>query len=191
MNPSDGIRNGTEGCSQRVVAGAGSGRGRIRARLWRTGSGGWAGFANSRRRSTVARTERLTGQYSLGYKSYIPAHRGASSGDVLKAERGAAPAAAARNRGTGRPRVAVRPYYGGLPLMAGRGADEGRRKPPEFGLARKPRRVRARKLRPRGRKSPRRHASLGVSGGFAGRPRARSQALCVSRRSAPLNGGVG
>src|SRR5450759_3753846 len=50
-------------------------------------------------------------------------------------EPGAAPAAAARNRGTGRPWVAVRPYYGGLPLMVGRGADEGRRKLPGSGRA--------------------------------------------------------
>src|SRR5450830_2050144 len=50
-------------------------------------------------------------------------------------EPGAAPAAAARNRGTGRPRVAVRPYYGGLPLMAGRGTDEGGRKPAGSGRA--------------------------------------------------------
>jgi hypothetical protein len=75
------------------------------------------------------------------------------SGDVLKTERGAAPAAAARNRSTGRPRVAVRPYYGGLPSMAGRGMDEGRRKLPGSGAQQGP--VRARKLRPRGRKSPR------------------------------------
>jgi len=46
------------------------------------------------------------------------------------AEPGAAPAVVARNHGSGRPRVTVRPYYGGLPLMAGRGPDEGRRKLP-------------------------------------------------------------
>jgi hypothetical protein len=46
---------------------------------------------------------------------------------------GAAPAAAARDRGAGRPRVVVRWHYDRLPLMAGRGVDEGRRKPPGYG----------------------------------------------------------
>jgi hypothetical protein len=64
---------------------------------------------------------------------------------------GAAPARGVRNPAPGRPRVAVRPHYEGLPSMAARGADEGRRKLPGSGgqeLA-----VRARKLRPRGQKS--------------------------------------
>ena len=46
---------------------------------------------------------------------------------------GAAPAGGARNPALGRPRPAVRPHYGGLPLMAGRGGDEGRRKLPGSG----------------------------------------------------------
>jgi len=112
-------------------------------------------------------------------------------------EPGAAPAAAARNRGTGRPRVAVRPYYGGLPLMAGRGTDEGRRKLPGSGRGIPP--VRARKHgpgdwnrrsgAPRGAPpSPRRRrASPGVSGGFASRPGGLAS-LRVSRRSAPSRG---
>ena len=48
-------------------------------------------------------------------------------------EPGAAPAGGARNPAPGRPRVAVRPHYEGLPLMAGRDADEGRRKLPGSG----------------------------------------------------------
>jgi hypothetical protein len=40
-----------------------------------------------------------------------PAHRGASSGDVPRAERDAAPAAAARNRGTGRSRDPTGGHY--------------------------------------------------------------------------------
>jgi hypothetical protein len=35
-----------------------------------------------------------------------------------------------RSHASGRPRVAVRSNYVGLPLMAGRGVDEGRRKLP-------------------------------------------------------------
>jgi hypothetical protein len=41
----------------------------------------------------------------------------------------AAPAGGARNPAPGRPRAAVRPYYEGPPSLAGRGADEGGRKP--------------------------------------------------------------
>jgi hypothetical protein len=67
------------------------------------------------------------------YSYTHPCSLRASSRDVSRMEPGAAPAAAARNRGTGRPRVAVRPHYEGLPLMAGRGADEGRRKLPGSG----------------------------------------------------------
>ncbi len=53
--------------------------------------------------------------------------RGASSGDVLRAERDAAPAAVPRKHGLGRPGVTVRLHYGSLPSMAGRGLDEGGR----------------------------------------------------------------
>src|SRR5258708_205547 len=43
-----------------------------------------------------------------------------------------------RSHASGRPRVAVRSNYVGLPSMAGRGVDEGRRKPPASpGRARK------------------------------------------------------
>jgi len=80
------------------------------------------------------------------YSYTHPGSLRASSRDVSRMEPGAAPAAAARNRGTGRPRVAVRPYYGGLPLMAGRGTDEGRRKLPGSGRGIPP--VRARKHGP-------------------------------------------
>src|ERR1035437_10309249 len=64
----------------------------------------------------------------------------------------AAPAGGARNPVPGRPRAAVRPYYEGPPSLAGRGADEGGRKPAGSGAQQGP--VRARKLRPRGQKSP-------------------------------------
>src|SRR5664279_2566671 len=67
------------------------------------------------------------------YSYTHPGSLRASSRDVSRMEPGAAPAVAARNRGTGRPWVAVRPHYEGLPLMAGRGADEGRRKLPGSG----------------------------------------------------------
>ncbi len=53
-------------------------------------------------------------------------------------EQGAAPAAAARNRGTRRPRVAVRPHYEGPPSVAGRGADEGGESLPDRGPTRAP-----------------------------------------------------
>jgi hypothetical protein len=48
-------------------------------------------------------------------------------------EQDAAPEGEARNLALGRPWVAVRPHYEGLPLMAGRGADEGWRMPPGSG----------------------------------------------------------
>jgi hypothetical protein len=48
---------------------------------------------------------------------------------------GAAPADMPRKHISGRPRVAVRSNYVGLPLMAGRGTDEGRRKLPGSGRA--------------------------------------------------------
>ena len=69
--------------------------------------------------------------------------------------------AGARGRGfagraLGRPWPAVRPHYGGLPSMAGRGGDEGRRKLPGSGAQEGS--VSARKLRRRGQKSPRRRA---------------------------------
>src|SRR5665811_722067 len=51
----------------------------------------------------------------------------------------AAPAGGARNPAPGRPRAAVRPYYEGLPSWAGRGADEGGRKPAGSGARLGPR----------------------------------------------------
>ena len=95
----------------------------------------------------------------------------------------AAPAGGARNPVPGRPRVAVRPHYGGLPSMARRGADEGGRKPAGSGALKGP--VGARKLRPRGQKSrqwraERRRASETVRAhkdGCAGR-RATPSASC-------------
>ena len=41
-----------------------------------------------------------------------------------EAGQGAAPAGLFRKQTSGGPRVTVRPYYEGLPLMAGRGPDE-------------------------------------------------------------------
>ena len=61
--------------------------------------------------------------------SYPPRYRGRSHETQTRAGEDAAPAGGARNPAPGRPRVAVRPHYGGLPSMAGRGADEGGRKP--------------------------------------------------------------
>src|SRR5674476_55861 len=51
----------------------------------------------------------------------------------------AAPAGGARNPAPGRPRAAVRPYYEGPPSLAGRGADEGGRKPAGSGARLGPR----------------------------------------------------
>src|SRR5665647_257584 len=51
----------------------------------------------------------------------------------------AAPAGGARNPVPGRPRAAVRPYYEGPPSLAGRGADEGGRKPAGSGARLGPR----------------------------------------------------
>jgi hypothetical protein len=51
------------------------------------------------------------------------------------AEGGAAPAVVLRNHSSGTPRVTVRPYYEGLPLMAGRGPDERRGNLPGSGRA--------------------------------------------------------
>jgi hypothetical protein len=58
----------------------------------------------------------------------------------------AAPAFVFRKHKSGTPRVTVRPYYEGLPSMAGRGADERRRKLPGSGAQRVS--VRARKHGP-------------------------------------------
>src|SRR4051812_46851359 len=44
-------------------------------------------------------------------------------------EQGVAPAVVFRKHRSGTPRVAVRPYYEGLPSMAGRGTERRRRKP--------------------------------------------------------------
>ena len=51
----------------------------------------------------------------------IPRLPRASTWDVMLAERGAAPARGIRNLASGTPWVAVRPYYEGLPSMAGLG----------------------------------------------------------------------
>ena len=92
-------------------------------------------------------TSRLT-KFLLIYIPTLSPHRGASSRDVLKAEQDAAPAGKARNLAPGRPRATVRRHDDRLPLMAGRGADEGGRKP-----ARRNPPSRARKIRSRGQKS--------------------------------------
>ena len=98
----------------------------------------------------AARNARLTSRKSYAYHPIVHPMRGASRGDP---EAGwiAAPAGGVRNLALGRPWVAVRAHYGALPLMAGRGADEGWRKPAGSGAQEGP--VRARKLRPRGQKS--------------------------------------
>src|SRR5664279_2149046 len=75
----------------------------------------------------------------------------------------------------GRPRAAVRPYYEGPPSLAGRGADEGGRKPAGSGPGSGP--VRARKLWPRGQKSP------------ANKPGLR-KLVRVERREAPAPSGT-
>ena len=64
----------------------------------------------------------------------------------MRAEQGAAPAGLPRKQASGGPRVTVRPYYEGLPLMAGRGPDERRGNPPGSGRCNAP--VRARKYGP-------------------------------------------
>ena len=51
-----------------------------------------------------------------------------------------------RNHGSGGPRVTVRPYYEGLPLMAGRGPDERLGNRPGSGRLKVP--IRARKHGP-------------------------------------------
>jgi hypothetical protein len=53
--------------------------------------------------------------------------------DAVETGEGVAPAGEARNLALGRSRVAVRPHYGGLPSMAGRGADEGGESLPDRG----------------------------------------------------------
>ena len=133
------------------------------------------------------------------YSYTYPGSLRASSRDVSRMEPGAAPAAAARNRGTGRPRVAVRPYYGGLPLMAGRGTDEGRRKLPGSGRGIPP--VRARKHGPGTEIAAveRREARLRHHGGDAPRQACRAASPAVQEASqasaflgAPLpQGGAG
>src|ERR1035441_7177094 len=60
--------------------------------------------------------------------------RGASRG-VLEVGQVRRPRACLASTHSGGPWVAVRPHYGGLPLMAGRGTDEGRRKLPGSGRA--------------------------------------------------------
>ena len=63
-----------------------------------------------------------------------------------EAGQGAAPAGLPRKQASGGPRVTVRPYYEGLPLMAGRGPDERRGNLPGSGRRKAP--VRARKHGP-------------------------------------------
>jgi hypothetical protein len=113
-----------------------------------------------------------------------------------------APAGGARNPALGRPWVPVRPHYEGLPSMAGRGWDEGGRKPAGCGRLLRPFSP-SPEERARGQKSRRWSAgrrlspiarreetpSQGVSGGRADRPGSRSQGFRVSRRSAPLGFG--
>ena len=66
--------------------------------------------------------------------SYACPMRGASRG-VLEVGQVRRPRACLASTHSGGPWVAVRPHYGGLPLMAGRGTDEGRRKLPGSGRA--------------------------------------------------------
>ena len=63
-----------------------------------------------------------------------------------EAGQGAAPAGLPRKQASGGPRVTVRPYYEGLPLMAGRGPDERRGNLPGSGRFKAP--VRTRKYGP-------------------------------------------
>jgi hypothetical protein len=108
---------------------------------------------------------------------------------------GAAPARMPRKHSSGRPRVAVRPYYGGLPSMAGRARTRGGESHParegEESSVQWP------EERPRGQKSPQMSPDgASLSGWSAGRrdgpiarPMPRSQARnCYGafRRSAPL-----
>jgi hypothetical protein len=69
-----------------------------------------------------------------------PAHiEGRLSGKTnRRTERDAAPAGEARHLALGSPRGPVRRHYDRLPSMAGRGGDEGRRKPPGSGQAKSP-----------------------------------------------------
>ena len=133
---------------------------------------------------------------NLALSSYhLPQARGVLQTLAGRGE-GVAPAGGARNPALGRPRVAVRPHYGGLPSMAGRGADEGGRKPAGSGAQEGP--VRARKHSPgdinrRAWSAGRRLSGIatgedtpsqGVSGGFASRSGGLAN-LRVSRRSIP------
>ena len=65
--------------------------------------------------------------YTFHYKymSKPPGSSGASSRGVLMMEPGAAPAPVPRKHRPGRPRVAVRSYYGGPPSVAGRERRKG------------------------------------------------------------------
>ena len=96
---------------------------------------------------------------------------------------GAAPAGGARNPALGRPWVTVRPHYGGLPLMAGRGADEGWRKPAGSGRAEPP--VLTRKIRSQGQKSPRWSAEWRAPVATGARAARRGPQGCAARRSIP------
>jgi hypothetical protein len=99
-------------------------------------------------------------------------------------EPGAAPAAAARNRSTGRPRDPTGRYYG----RSARSSLHWPRANAGF-KKRGPGDRNRRSGAPRGAppSQRRRRASPGVSGGFAGRPRGFANP-CVSRRSAPSLG---
>src|SRR3954471_20751170 len=107
---------------------------------------------------------------------YIPPHparRGAPSWGVVRAERDAAPAGRLRQPALGRPRVPVRPHYEGLPSMAGRGWDEGGRKPAGWG-------------RPLGRSVPARKNGPENRNRGGGVPEGEASASWTSRRKAEL-----
>ena len=63
------------------------------------------------------------------YSPPVSLGSGASSGGTPKAERDAAPARRSRKPSPGRPWAAVRPHYGGLPSVAGRGGMRGGESP--------------------------------------------------------------
>ena len=72
----------------------------------------------------------------VGMSDYSPPvslGSGASSGGTPKAERDAAPAHWLCRPIPGRPRAAVRPHYGGLPSVAGRGGMRGGESPSDPG----------------------------------------------------------
>src|ERR1019366_6946323 len=102
--------------------------------------------------------ENLSSPSQLGlYFASPDPPRGREPGAPTRGVRAGARGRGFAGRALGRwPWPAVRPHYGGLPSMAGRGGDEGRRKLPGSGAQEGS--VSARKLRRRGQKSPRRRA---------------------------------